>query len=47
MQSFIQSVDVNLDLWYLGLWAWRTTEKAGPDRVNIDGIKGIMRAVVN
>ena len=32
-----QSVDVNLDFWHLGFWAslqaWRTTEKAGPDRV--------------
>ena len=34
-----QSVDVNLDFWHLSLCpppAWRTTEKAGPDRVKSD-----------
>ena len=33
----LQSVDGNLDFWHPGLWspprAWRTTEKAGRDRV--------------
>ena len=37
MQSFISVGDVNLDFWPLSPpQAWRTTEKAGPDRVNVE-----------
>ena len=37
---YSQSVDGNFDFWHVTSnpsfsWAWRTTEKAGPDRVNL------------